>query len=319
MDEVLLGQLRSIDPKVTEWIAARLAQHGVFDAAAVEIAADADSEVDRAREVLEHLVQADVLTKAERTACPQCQQPLSTGDEQCPRCQLDLVGLELSVTVSYRRVTARGRDVPWMVLIHGMNTRGAWQEEFSWRAAVLHGRSIPVFSYKYGVLRPGVCFASRRNRLVQRTIEMIRELAGDVEQVHLGTRPDVIAHSFGTWLIAHALLEDPTLAIGRLILTGSILPCDFEWNRVSGQHLGVLNHCAEKDRVVRFARFFIADSGPSGVGGFSDDEICQVTTEAWGHRDYFKSKANLQRAFETVWTPFLTAPDTGDDGKSVGP
>ena len=109
MDEVELAQLRSIDPQGRRVDCGSACATRRLRCHSLEVAADADISVDRARlTVLEHLAAAHVLTKAERTACPQCQQPLSTGDEQCPRCQLDLVGLEPSITVSYRRVTVLG-------------------------------------------------------------------------------------------------------------------------------------------------------------------------------------------------------------------
>jgi serine/threonine-protein kinase len=60
----------------------------------------------------------------------------------------------------------------------------------------------------------------------------------------LDARPDIIAHSFGTWLVGHALESNPDIQVGRVVLTGSILRPDFNWKEhmPSGQVEAVLNH-----------------------------------------------------------------------------
>jgi hypothetical protein len=104
-----------------------------------------------------------------------------------------------------------------MLLIHGMNTRGSWQEQFGWRRAA--ARSLhPGVQLQVREIRPGVFSARRRRQLVERTARTIEELAGDADHVHLGLKPDVITHSFCTWLIVHALLAHRDLSIGRLVL-----------------------------------------------------------------------------------------------------
>ncbi len=307
MDREMQASLRAISPQGAIWLTERLRRHGVFDATADEVAADADIPFDVARAQLEYLADAGVLERAERYCCPGCSTAVLADNIECSLCGSNFDAGPVT-TVTYQRRTAPGRDVPWMLLIHGMNTRGAWQEQFAWRAAIVHGRSIPVFSFKYGRIRPGVLLARRRRQLIRRTIGLITELAGDADSVHLGTRPDVIAHSFGTWLIVHALLDEPTLQIGRLVLTGSIIRPDFDWSRIADQHDGVLNHRAGSDHVVGAARFFIPDCGPSGIDGFTDKSIDDALAPTWHHSDYFKPTANLQLAFDTVWAPYLRAP-----------
>jgi pimeloyl-ACP methyl ester carboxylesterase len=308
MDDALFQDLSKIDITGARWIASRLDRHGVFDVTVMELASDAGIPENVANEILGQLVSAGVLTQSRRERCRSCGAPLESDEDPCENCGQAIGFRGAAIEVSYFKSSPRGRDVPWMVLIHGMNTRGAWQEEFSWRAAMLHGRSIPIFSYKYGKLRPAVMIPSRRKNLVRKTISMIRELAGDADDTHLGSRPDVIAHSFGTWLIVQALIEEPTLIIGRLVLTGSILPRDFKWERISSQHQGVLNHYAEDDRIVGFARYIIPRSGPSGSKGFFGSEIEQVMEQGWGHSDFFKPSDHLSYAFIHIWRPFFTRP-----------
>lgn len=308
MDPQLLDQIKAIDASASDWIESRLAEHGFFDITVAEFSASTGVDSVLCESVLETLADAGFLKKDIRFRCPYCGEHVFPDDETCSLCGGDLLATSPVTHPSYQKSAPPGRDVPWMLLVHGMNTRGRWQEEFNWRAAVLHGRSIPIFSYKYGKIRPGVLLKIRRKQLVKRTLGVLRELVGDVQGVHLGPCPDVIAHSFGTWLIVHALLKDPTMKIGRLILIGSIVPPNFEWQQLSGQHLGVLNHVCRQDRVVGLANFFIAESGPSGVEGFTDPRIEHRTSESWGHSDCFKTKENLSSAFREIWGPFLTQP-----------
>lgn len=303
----VLTQIRGINVLASDWIESRLGEWGFFAVTVAGFCASADVEAPLCESILEVLASARVLNRVEEFRC-QCGGHVSPADETCPRCDRDLLATPPISEISYQRSVPPGRDVPWMLLIHGMNTSGRWQEDFSWRAALLHGRSIPIFSYKYGRIRPGVAIPVRRNQLVKRTRDVLRELAGDADDIHLGPRPDVVAHSFGTWLIVHTLLNNPTIQIGRLILIGSVVPPDFEWDRITGQHLGVLNHVCGKDRIVGLAKFFIGGSGPSGVVGFQDPRIEQKTSESWGHRDCFKTRNDLVLSFREIWGPFLTRP-----------
>lgn len=207
---------------------------------------------------------------------------------------------------------ARTRDVKWVLALHGMNTSGAWQEEFNWRVATAYGRSVPVAIYKYGIVRPGALSRWYLGRLTRDVNSKFDRLRGQTEADGFGGPPDVIAHSLGTWLIGHALLQNSDLRIGRLILTGSILRPDFCWQALisKGQVQAVLNHYGTKDLWAGLAHFVIPDSGPSGRIGFTADApIVQVRASGFAHSDYFTND-NLPRVFEETWQPFLTSAET---------
>ena len=148
--------------------------------------------------------------------------------------------------------------------------------------------------------------------------------------------PDVIAHSFGTWLFGHLLKEElhkeveERLCFGRVILLGCILRPDFDWQelRDAGVVQEVLNHFGSKDPVVPCAHFTIWDSGPSGRQGFDIDQdtldqasVINVKADGYGHShamdiskraEDFHADVNsetmtlLQHSYENVWEPFLT-------------
>jgi pimeloyl-ACP methyl ester carboxylesterase len=122
--------------------------------------------------------------------------------------------------------------------------------------------------------------------------------------------PDVIAHSFGTWIVAHALQADPTLILGNVILVGSIIRPDWPWDQFIGRNqvTAVLNYCGDRDIWVRLAESFIPDSGPSGVIGFAlpHDHVINILRPGGDHSSTFADD-QLPATFEDVWRPFLSA------------
>jgi serine/threonine-protein kinase len=190
-----------------------------------------------------------------------------------------------------------------------MNTVGAWQEAFNWLLSRIFKHSVPVAIYKYGVVRPGAVLKFRQRRLIWGLNARIRRLSGETQKSGFGGVPDVIAHSFGTWLLGHALQADPDLRVGRVILTGCILRPDFDWAAlIPSQVEAVLCHTATKDLWGRIAHYIIPDSGPSGLVGFNDrSTIAHAILHGGRHSDFF-GDSTMTDLFETVWRPFLSAP-----------
>ena len=265
--------------------------------------------------LLDKLDSMGAVEKETRTHCLTCKwrlTPEEAARDTCVNCEADIVvkADSLRTKVIYWRRSNLARSVPWVLVLHGMNTLGAWQEQLSWLVATTYGRSVPVLIHKYGRVRPGVLFRSRHQRLAAGLMERILEAAGEREQNRLGPRPDVIAHSFGTLLLARALESTHDLKIGRLILVGSILPPTFDWSHLQnrGQVDQVLNVCGSRDRWVPLAEYIIPDSGPSGSRGFArGSPAIQRRAEGVGHTDFFKLP-NLRDLFITAWRPFLQHP-----------
>jgi serine/threonine-protein kinase len=136
-------------------------------------------------------------------------------------------------------------------------------------------------------------------------VAKLHRLAGANDE-RLGTTPDVIAHSLGTWLLGHALTRNRDLQVGRVILAGSILRPDFDWAalRASGQVEQVLNHRGDHDRWVPIAHYVISDSGPSGTSGFLCPGVIERVATGFGHSDFFGEQ--MSAAYSTAWRPFLT-------------
>lgn len=290
---------------------------GRLSVTAADLAGRANSTDEAATGLLDALENVGWLKVDEVLRCPDvdCDEllagPPNVGDA-CPKCHQYFadIGDPIKQRV-YSRTEPRPRLVDWVITLHGMNTRGEWQEKLSWLIALAYGRAVPVAIYKYGMIRPGVLFPWRQRQLRDRVIRQIRTHSLQAELAGYKAEPDVIAHSFGTWLLAHALQHDPELKVGRVILTGSIVRPDFDWQALleRKQIEAILNHYGTRDCPVGVTHFFIPDSGPGGRHGFDNPGPINVKASGFGHSTFFG--AAMEGVFSQVWTPFLTANTPG--------
>ena len=137
-----------------------------------------------------------------------------------------------------------------VVTIHGIRTHGEWQKSIT---PYLAGHGLVPYHIDFGWF-PVLKFLLPWTR--ERQIRAIRaELRNLVDKVRT-RRISVIAHSFGTLLAMEALLRDNgAFLYDRVVLTGSILPCDFDWQTVMSKKMvmAVRNERATADWVVRLA------------------------------------------------------------------
>jgi len=241
--------------------------------------------------------------------CSRCHESLDGIGERdtCPHCGTSFDDDPPETIVRYEWHRPPPRDVPWVLVLHGMNTKGTWQEELSWLISRSYRHMVPVAIYKYGEIRQGVFFRWRQRQLRDKVIAKIKVLCGQSDDAGYGPRPDVIAHSFGTWLIAHALQHDKDVRIGRLILLGSVVRPDFDWQSLigAGQVEAVLNHGATRDEWVPLAQWFIPDAGAGGIHGFPSP-VTNIAAQGFRHSDYFAPEDRMRSIFRSVWSKFLS-------------
>lgn len=314
MNEALWEKLTAEHPRpLVESLRQRFERGESFAIYAEQLVADTSLPSDKGGALLEALVQQGLLEKSIAHVCA-CGAPLAADEAQadtCPHCGqafVDIGGPEAHAL--YVREGVRRRDVRWVLVLHGMNTRGPWQEELSWLVSRTYGHSVPVAIYKYGVIRPGAVLRFRLRALTSQLNARIKRLCGEGEKSGFGGIPDVLAHSLGTWLLGHALQSDRELRVGRVVLTGCILRPDFDWAGLidRGQVEAVLCHYGSKDFWARVAHFVIPDSGPSGRRGFNDtNRVTHVETSGLSHSGFFLEE-QLPSFHHGIWQPFLTTP-----------
>ena len=270
------------------------------------------------RALLEELAAAGYLAATDRRICPSCRHTVAPQDEserRCSHCQFSFEREEPAIERVYARPGRRSRDVRWVVTVHGMNTRGPWQEEFSWKLARIYGYAVPVAIYKYGklLISPFLLLAQERYALL--LMHQLQNLREEMKAEGYGDRPDVVAHSFGTWLLGRVLELDPALRLGRVVLTGSVIPPDFPWAKyfagADPRVEAVLCHYSDRDGVVPFAEYLVPRGGPSGRRGFNREEapapLVHRLAKGFAHSDYFAPQ-HLEQVMNEVWGEFLTLP-----------
>lgn len=278
-----------------------------------------DAHDDALQVFFERLIASDAARRIAAFRCPilGCGRalPLDVAPTVCPHCHTDYrhEGVEAIAEPFYRLVGETSRDIRWVIVIHGMNSRAKWQEEFSWEIANRLSYSAPVLIYKYGWATIDVFARWQHRRLARQLGERIRIAIGQAEKSRLPTRPDIIAHSFGTLLLAQ-VLEDPAFAdlnYGRIITAASIVRPDFDWDRLidEGRVEAVLNHVGARDGAVPCAQYAIPGAGPGGVAGYGAVRVLNVRAEGYGHSGFFIPD-NLRAliARDGLWHGFLTRP-----------
>lgn len=269
---------------------------------------------------LDQLVATGAARKVEAYRCPvpickRVLRPTGAPYTVCPYCFTDYheEGVEVLVASFYRLVGENSRDVRWMIVVHGMNSRAKWQEEFSWQIANRLRYSAPVLIYKYGWATVDVLVRWLHRRLAKRLGERIRIAITQALASQRPSKPDIIAHSFGTHLLS-LVLDDPDfedLSFGRIITAGSIIRPDFDWDRLiaNGRVEAVLNHVGAKDTAVPAAQFAIPGTGPSGRIGYLAKNAINVCEPTFKHSDFFEPEnLRAQIADGGLWHSFLTHP-----------
>lgn len=260
-------------------------------------------------EVLAALAAEGGLSVSEGWRCPACSAVSTVGLDPCPDCGRARDSTEVLELLYSRPAVASRRDPAALFLIHGMNTLGAWQESLSWKIQLLYGYSVPVFVFKYGwdLVSPWRVRAQRRR--TDQLAAAIRKAQVELAGSGRSERCDVVAHSFGTLLIA-ALLAEPKhreLVLGKVILTGSIIARDYPWDRIleEGRVEAVLNHRAGKDIWVRLAPWGFPRTGATGFLGFQDAAAVEdLHAPTFTHSDYFTS-THFDQVVQDRWKPFL--------------
>jgi hypothetical protein len=160
-----------------------------------------------------------------------------------------------------------GPDV--VITVHGIRTFGGWQNRL---AALLRlaRPTVRVSSYGYGYFS-AIAFAIPFLRWIE--VRRFRSRLLQVFRANPGARVSIVAHSFGTHIVAWALRGmDPRdlPSIRCILLAGSVLKSDFDWLPLldSGKVDAVVNDCGVDDNVLLLSQFAILFTGMAGRVGF---------------------------------------------------
>ncbi|TWE03635.1 hypothetical protein FB545_0710 [Peribacillus frigoritolerans] len=194
-----------------------------------------------------------------------------------------------------------------LVTIHGLLSTGEWNKEI---APIASSQGWIIAPYIYKENTPNLLVnGNKRKEIVDDFRDWIFEL-----QHRFDGKISVIAHSFGTYIIGAYLqgFETAPIKFNNIILTGSILNSDYDWERLRGKSVGkVLNEVAPEDVWVKLMPeklkgLLKIDSlmGRSGTEGFKQKStvIAQSTNSIFTHNNVIK-----RDVISYKWMPFLEA------------
>lgn len=183
-----------------------------------------------------------------------------------------------------------------VISLHGIRTRGKWQKDLVPLLATEGFRPVPLDYGSYSALELLIPMP------MDRKLEWLREEYEKVMSVD--PRPSIIAHSFGSWLVANLIEKYPQVKFDKVILTGSIVDSKFDWRKaLARDQLNYLrNDYGKKDIWPRVAACCVYKGGNSGTFGFEQKAglIAQKPFEYYTHSTCF-----TRLHFEREWLPVL--------------
>ena len=156
----------------------------------------------------------------------------------------------IKMVYAKRTVLERRKARGLLFTIHGVNTKAFWNSKFA-PLACSQGWIFAPFIYKgpVGLL----CSPSMRKKVV----EQFNDYYYALSQKYEATRASIVAHSFGTYIIAkylrnHSYEDFLPIPIDSVVLAGSIVDEDYDWLKFFPNKVGrILNISSPNDNAVK--------------------------------------------------------------------
>lgn len=163
-------------------------------------------------------------------------------------------------------------------VIHGIRDRGYWTQKIAVRIRALSRQAgrVPFQTvaghYGYFAMLPFIMRSERAGK-----VRWFSDLYVSTVARFPNASLHYVGHSNGTYLLARALGDCPSMQFGRVVFAGSVVRSDYDWASLLrwGRVERVMNYVAERDWVVAIfprgleplRRF---DLGGAGWSGFLD-------------------------------------------------
>lgn len=186
-----------------------------------------------------------------------------------------------------------------VVPIHGIRTRGEWQEWLRRKLNAYQGVSVHPIGYDFlDAGRFWFPFLTRQP-VIDRLKRELRAIRSD--------RPHdvlcIVAHSFGTYAVTEILQSEPDIAIDRLLLCGGIVREKFRWDLVVQRPDPIVNDCGLRDVYPVLAKAFSWGYGATGRFGFKTYHVTD-RFHSVSHSGYFSDEV-----VDEYWVPFVLSGD----------
>lgn len=187
-----------------------------------------------------------------------------------------------------------GRSI--IISVHGIRTKGQWQSKLDiilQENEVIHKPFIFGYYDIFDFLNPW-----SNEKMVENFYLFYCKILEETGQI-----PSVVAHSFGTFLVAQSLLKRPQMKFDKVIFCGSIVSKKFHWSTLMGRNQvnKLRNEYSKLDIWARVVKRFVRKTGSSGYSGSIYKRVNFFEQRFdYGHSDYF-----LGNHMKEYWIPFL--------------
>lgn len=188
-------------------------------------------------------------------------------------------------------------DAIVVLLIHGIQTDGAWQQLVQKEIGSLSHTNVLGLGYDF--VSPLQLASPVRSTPINKIAQDIRDARVQEPKAQFM----VIAHSFGSYILSRILPTCPDISFTRIILCGCIVPINYSWGHYTRNMSpkSIINDVGTRDFYPVMATFTSFGYGSSGRKGFQNVHIKDRYFN-YGHSDFFENK---NKHIETYWKPFI--------------
>ncbi len=225
-----------------------------------------------------------------------------------------LEGVRRDQNASLRRPSTaaavnRSTEPHTVILIHGIRTTALWQNSIR-RALEDQGFKVQPTNYgNFDLLRflcPGQFF---RRRVADDITRQIRQTIRMAE----GAKCSIIAHSFGTFIVASMLRHHADLEFRRIILCGSIVRYKFPFEEYSSRfEQPLINEVGTRDIWPVLAETVTTGYGSAGTYGFRRPAVRDRWHNGKTHSAFLKREFCVR-----YWVPYLRDGVVVEDDEEV--
>jgi hypothetical protein len=188
-----------------------------------------------------------------------------------------------------------------LLILHGMNSRGEWFDRL--KSTLDAGDIIhtPVYFEKVGWL-----MLLKHRELGGPLIDQVEKAYQELKNSRPKNQISVIAHSYSSLVLMKLLDTKPEITFNRVILVGSILPRDYEFEHLMPNNIKkLLNECGAKDYCPVIAKTCVADAGSSGTYFFnsSNEFIENRRHRSHSHSSMLKSPDLVKEWLQFIYEP----------------
>lgn len=199
-----------------------------------------------------------------------------------------------------------------VVTVHGIRTFGGWQTRLR-RLIERANPAIEVQAFIYGYFSAIAFLIPPLRWLIVRHFRIALER---LRTNNPTARIDLVAHSFGTYLVGWALAKTQVpLSAHTVLLAGSVLRADFDWSPLIARAIlrRLINDCGIDDFVLALSQLGVLFTGMAGRAGFSGLQSTSLQNRYFrgGHSLYFDGvNADPDYFMKTYWIPIFLS-DSG--------